>query len=148
MPANRRLQHISCKSPVAEHRTTRGHSKDGGKAFHACIVEVIVRRFGHLFQDAHQFLVGVVGEFDSGTKTARQTWILGNEDRHWNGIACNDEDQVVATVLHLFDQRIDRLLAVLITGEAVCLVDEEDSASCGCHDLRRLDCRLAEITGD
>src|SRR5687768_5586464 len=113
MLADRRLQHIACKSPVAEDGTARSQGKEGSKASYARVIEVIVRCFGHLLENAHQFLIGVVGKLDRGTKATSQPWVLGNEDRHRIGIAGNDQDQVVATVLHLLDQGVDGLLAVL-----------------------------------
>ena len=51
-----------------------------------------------------------------------------DEDRHRGRVAGHDHDQVVAPVLHLLDQGVDGLLAVLVAGQAVGLVDEQHAA--------------------
>ena len=70
-----------------------------------------------------------------------------DEDRHRDRVAGHDHHQVLALVLHLLDQGVDRLGAVLVAGERVRLVDEEDAADRRRHHLGGLDRGLAEEAG-
>jgi hypothetical protein len=57
-------------------------------------------------------------------------------------VAGDHDDEVVAVVLHLLDQGVDGLVAVLVPRERVRLVDEQDAAERVFDDLGGLDRRL------
>ena len=66
-------------------------------------------------------------------------------------VARDDDDEVLAVVLHRLQDRVDRLLAEVVfgfVGERVRFVDEEESALRAFDDLRRLDRGLADVAGD
>ena len=112
------------------------------------VVDVVVRITGQLLEDPHQLVVGVVGELDRRAEAARQTRVLGDEDLHREGIAGDDDHEVVALVLHLLDQGVDGLGAVLVTRQAVGLVDEQDPTLRRLHHLGRLHRGLPEVAGN
>ena len=109
--------------------------------------DVVVGAVGQHLEDADQLVVGVVGELDGGAEPAGQPGVLGDEEGHRLGVARHDHDQVVAPVLHLLDQGVDRLGAVLVAGQAVGLVDEEHAADGGLDHLGGLHRGLAEVAG-
>ena len=73
-------------------------------------VSVVVGGRGQPGEDLDQLVVGVVGELDGGPEPAGQAGVLGDEQHHRVGVAGDDQHQVVAAVLHLLDQGVDRLL--------------------------------------
>ncbi len=64
------------------------------------------------------------------------------------GVAGDDHHEVVAVVLHRLDQRVDGLLAVLVPGQRVGLVDEQHALDRAGDHLGGLHGGLAEVAGD
>ena len=96
-------------------------------------------------QDLDQLVVGVVVELDRGPKATRQARIGCDERLHRSWVAGHDDNKIVPPVLHLFDQGVHCLGAVLVSGQAVCLVDEQHATDRGGDNLGGLDGGLAKV---
>jgi hypothetical protein len=72
-------------------------------------------------------------------KPRRQTRVGGQESPHLNRVAGDDDDELVAEVLHVLQQRVDGVLAegvaLVFRDQSVGLVDEQHPAECFFADL-------------
>ena len=81
-----------------------------------------------------------------------QAGVAAEELLHAVLVAGDDDDQIVAMVLHLLQQHLDRLLAVvtlvLRSIQVVGLVDEQHSAHCALENLPRLRRGVTDVLAD
>ena len=148
VPPDSLLEQVAGEPAVAE-RLVAGRSRQNApEAGLRLGGHRVVGGAGELVQDADDLGVGVVLELDDRLEPAGEAGVLGDEHDHRVGVARDDDDEVVAVVLHLLDEGVDGLLAVLVAGERVRLVDEQHPAvRLGAH-LGGLDGGLAEVPGD
>ena len=91
-------------------------------------LQLVVGARREVDEDLLELVVGVVLELDRGAEPAGQAGVAAMNVAIGAGVAGDDDHQVVAAVLHLLDQGVDRLGAVLVAGQAVGLVDEQHPA--------------------
>ena len=147
VPSDGAFQQVAGESAVAERRTAGGAGQDGDEPVPGSGGDVVVGAARQLQEDRQQLLVGVVVELDGGPEPAGQPRVLRDEDDHRVRVAGHDQHQVVPLVLHLLDQGVHSLGAVLVAGQAVGLVDEQHAADGAGHDLGRLDRGLTQVAG-
>ncbi|MPM61870.1 hypothetical protein SDC9_108733 [bioreactor metagenome] len=145
--ADRSLQHIAAVPPVTEGLIAHLPGQVEREGVQRAIGQIVIGFVDHLLEDLDQFGVGVVREPDLGTETACQAGVLGDEGGHRGRVSGHDHDQVVAVVLHLLDQGVDRFLAVLVARQCVGLVDEQHPAQRGGDHVRGLGGGLPEVAG-
>jgi hypothetical protein len=114
MTADRGLEDVAHVASIAERGAPWNGCQDFDEPRDHHVVDVVVGRRGHHPEDRGQLVVGVVGEVDGRAETALESGVLRDEDRHRERVARDDDHQVVALVLHLLDQGVDRLGAVLV----------------------------------
>ncbi len=93
-----------------------------------------------LADDRDQLVGGVVGELDAAREAGGQARVGGEERLHLLGVAGDDDDHLVAVVLHQLQQGVHGLPAEVVAGrlargEGVRLVDEQHTAQGPFEDL-------------
>ena len=80
-------------------------------------------------EDPHEFVEGIVREFNVLVKPAPKAGIAVDELFHRPRVASDDHDQVIPVILHGFQDRVDGFLTeVFLSGsQRVCLVDKQNS---------------------
>ena len=146
--ADRRLEHVADVAGVAERSALDLRQQVAQPASSTPASRRTRRPEAITSKIVDELVVGVVGEVDRVRNRLSRPGFWRDEDRHRAGVAGDDDDEVVAVVLHLLDEGVDRLLAVLVAGQRVGLVDEEHAADGGLHDLGRLHRGLADVAGD
>ena len=116
-----------------------------GLLFNFIVVFVAV-----FIEDRFQFIHCVIRKLYVFIKTGLEAGIAAYKLFHRFGISGHDDDQVVAIVLHRFQDRVDSLLAecIILLGESVGLIDEENPADCFCDLFLGLNGSLTHISGD
>ncbi len=118
----------------------------------AGLVEAVALLLQHGFGDGHELVRGVVGEVDVVGDAGAEAGVGGEELVHAVRVAGEDDDEVVAAVLHDLEEDLDGFLAVvaLVFGaeEVVGLVDEEDAAHGFLEDLLGLGGGVADVLAD
>ena len=147
------LQGVAGEPSVAEAVPPWGAAERLAEPFDRLGHQFVVGTRRELGQDRDELVVGVVVELDRRPEPAGQAGVRGDERRHRCRVAGDDDHEVVTAVLHLLDQGVDGLLAVLVTlgaetGQAVGLVDEQHPTRGGGDGVGRLRRRLAEVAGD
>ena len=101
-------------------------------------------------EDRLQFIDGVIREFKVLVEAGLETGIAVDELLHRLGVSRDDHDQIVSVVLHSLEDGIDRFLAerVVLLGERICFVDEENAAHGLLDLLLRLEGGLSHISRD
>ncbi len=145
---DRSLEHVAGEASVAEGVVPRGGGEDLPEPCGGRLGEDVVVPLGEGVEDRGDLVVGVVVERDRRAEPAREAGIGVDEPRHRRGIAGDDDDELVALVLHLLDEGVDGLLPVLVAREGVGLVDEQHTPDRGRGDLGGLDGGLAEVARD
>ena len=122
---DRVLELVAREAAVAERRAANGRLQRHPHPLLGLGGQLVVGAGRDRPQNLDQLVVGVVVELDRGGEAAGQARVLGDERDHGVGVAGHDDDEVLAVVLHLLDEGVDRLLGELVAGEGVRLVDEQ-----------------------
>ena len=124
---------------------------DGPQRLASGLVEVVAKVAAHPLEDLDELVRGVVGEVDEPREAALQSGVGVDEFLHLRRVAGGDQGEVVAVVLHVLDDGVDRLPAEVLlaaTSEGVRLVDEQRAAERRLEHGSRLRRRLADVAGD
>ena len=136
------------EAAVAESLATRRGGKDLAQSSDRVGNGREVGGVGETGEDLDELIVGVVVELQRQPEAAFQPGVRRDELGHWAGVPGDDDEQLVAVVLHPFHERIDRFAAELVVCECVRLVDEQRAAERLLDHLGGLDRGLTDVAGD
>jgi hypothetical protein len=142
------FQEVACEPAVAERVAPSRSCKNPTEGHLRLAADVVVCGAGQLAEDLDQLVVRVVVELDGRPEPAGEPGVLREEGHHRLGVAGHDDDELVPVVLHLFDQGVDRLGAVVVAAQRVGLVDEQHPAHGLAAHLSGLHRRLTQVPGD
>mmetsp|Transcript_23087 Transcript_23087/g.54855 ORF Transcript_23087/g.54855 Transcript_23087/m.54855 type:complete len:394 (-) Transcript_23087:1284-2465(-) len=98
-----------------------------------------------------KLVAAVILEAEAEGNAGLEARIRIEEGVHLRLIAGEDDNDVLALVFHLLDQRVHRFLAkgvLALAHQCVCLVDEENTTQCVFHGIFDLRSSLAKVLGD
>ena len=125
------LEQHSGRATVGEALTARDAGHPIRQRGQQVVGEAVFLSLGHRDVDLRQLVVGVVRKLDAGAEARAQAGVGVEEVLHLLGVARGDHHEVLATILQLHQQFVDRLLpevAVVALGQRVRLVDEQHAA--------------------
>src|SRR3982074_1501410 len=106
----------------------------------------------HQLKDFAQFACVIGWKVDRLGEPARESRVARDEAMHFAGIAGNDDDQAIAIIFHVFEQRFDGFPTEIAFpfggGQAVGFIDEQNAIECGSTYVERLHGGLTDITPD
>lgn len=126
-----RLEQLAGDPAVAERRALRHPLEVAGHGVLGVVGQLVVVLGAQVRRDGDQLVDRVVRELDGPGEPGGQAGVGVEEPPHQLRVAGDDDDQLVAVVLHHLHQRVDGLLpevgpgAARAGGERVRLVDEQ-----------------------
>ena len=145
------LEEVAHEAGVAESAIARLGLDHDAQRLASGLVEVVAQVAAHPFEDLDELVGGVVGEVDEPREAALQSGVGVDERLHLRRVAGGDQGEVVAVVLHVLDDGVDRLPAEVLlaaASEGVGLVDQQRPAERRLEHGSRLRRRLADVAGD
>ena len=146
------VERVAHAARVGEVRTLATHLEVLAKRGSRSRVEAVVPLGEHLLGDLEELVLRVVREGDVVRDAARHPRVGLEELVHAVLVAGEDDDEVVALVLHDLEQDLDRFLAVVLlvfrAVQVVGLVDEEHAAHRPLQDVLGLGRRMPDVLAD